>query len=278
MNDGQLDISTIIIVGVIAFIGVILLVVGMVVENRKSKLILRMLGVAFLMGAGVGLFVMSTQAREILTALAAFAAVIIAAFSINESRRIRQDSIERENRDRKERLVNEVTEWLRELEGRIFPKIAPIMSGTEDTLRRISSSPEIPPKTWLQLENIDRALGEMNALREGIKEAEYYQKLTLKLDKELSRLIEVTANNLKQREQLVFEEAKLPSDYDEKEKESQLIKELIENDDRPLEGLNLSDQAVATVRLARNTHTVRKSILNAVGKAIELKISLIEVG
>lgn len=277
MNSGQLDVSTIIIVGVLALIGAILLAVAMAVANRKNKRILRMVGIAFLMGAGVSLFVMSAELREILTAFAALVAVIIAAFSINESRRIRQDSFERESRDRKERLVNEVTEWLRELDGRIFTGPGAIASGTEDTLRRIRTSQKISIKTWLQLEEIDRALANLDAIREGIKEAEYYQKLTLKLNEELSSLIEVIANELKQRKQLVFEDAQYPSHYGEKDKESQLIKELIENDHRPLEGLGLSDRGTIIVRLGRNAGAIRKSILNAVDRAIELKASLIQV-
>jgi uncharacterized membrane protein len=270
MNSGQLDISTIIIVGVIAFIGVIVLVVG----NRKNKRILRMVGIAFLMGAGVGLFVMSAEVREILTALAALIAVIIAAFSINESRRIRQDSIERESRDRKERLVNEVTNWLRELESHIFFELGTIKSVAEDALLR---APEISRETWGRIYDLDIALANINALSAGIKEAEYYQRLTSKLNEGLSDLIEVIVNDLKQRKQLVIEQSKSPLDYGEMDKASQLMKELTENDDRPLEGMGLSDQAIISVRLTRNAHAIRKSILNAVDKAIELKTSLIQV-
>ena len=263
--------------GVVAIIGVILLAVG----NRKDKLMLRMLGIGFLMGAGVVLFVMlfakSAELREILTALAALVAVIIAAFSINESRRIRQDSIERESRDRTERLVNEVTKWLKELEDRIFPKLGTIISGISGIEDRLRKSPKIPLETWLQIEDLDLASGEMHGLAEGIKEAEYYQKLTLKLNEELSSLMEVIVNNLKQRRQLIIEDAKYPIDYSEKDKLSQLKKELIENADRPLEGLGLSDQVIIRVRIARNAGAVRKSILNAVDKAIELKASLIQV-
>ena len=99
---------------------------------------------------------------------------------------------------------------------------------------------------------------------------------------------------MKQRNQLVFEGAKSPSDYGEiigkthegmfrKETDKayhlrqELIRELIENDDRPLEGLSLSDQDIISVRLGRNAGAIRKSILNAVDKAIELKASLIQV-
>jgi len=283
MNNGQLDISTIIIAVVSAIIGAILFSVG----NRKNKRALRMLGIGFFLGAGVSLFVKSTELREILTAVAVVFAVIIAAFSIDESRRLRQDSIERESRDRKERLYDEVTKWLRELEIRIFPKLDTIKSVTEDILKRNSV---IPQETWHHLDELDHTLVQINSLSEGVKEAKYYQKLTLKLNKELGSLIEVVLNNLEQRKQLVVEDAESPTDYGEiihkiregtlgKEvnKEYQLTKDLIENDDRPLEGLDLSEQAIIHVQLARNAGAIRKSILNAVDKAIELKASLIKV-
>lgn len=281
MNNGQLDISTIIIVVVSAIIGAILFSVG----NRKNKRVLRMLGIGFFLGAGVSLFVKSTELREILTAAAAVFAVLIAAISINESRRLRQDSIERESRDRKDRLFDEVTKWLRELENRIFLKRGTIKSVTEDILKR---SPEISQETWHHLDELDHTLVEIGSLSEGIKEAKYYQNLASRLNTELSSLIGVILNNLEQRRQLVAEDAKSPIDYGEiirkihegtlgkeVDKEHKLTEDLIENDDRPLEGLGLSEQAITHVRLARNAGAIRKSILNAVDKAIELKTSLI---
>ena len=110
MSNEQLDIDTVIIVVVVAIIGTILLWVGV----KKKKRVLRFCGIGFFIGAGVSLFVKSTELREILTAMAAVFAVIIAAFSIDESRRLRQDSIDRERRDRRERLLNEIIEWAKE--------------------------------------------------------------------------------------------------------------------------------------------------------------------
>ncbi|MCJ7791528.1 MAG: hypothetical protein MUP49_03820 [Dehalococcoidia bacterium] len=222
--------------------------------------------------------------------ISAFATLIMAfaAFmSIEESRHIRQDSIKRESRDRTERLVNELTEWLRELGDRIFTKPGAIKPRLEDTLQK---SLKISQETWCQLEDLDVTIVETNALFEGIKEAEYYQKLTSNLNEELSSLIGVIVSNLKQRRQLVFESAKSPRDYgeivrkihegmleEEMEKEFSLIIELIENDDRPLEGLSLSDRDIIVIRLGRNAGATRKSISNAVDKAIEVKGSLIQV-
>ena len=268
MNNGPLDISTIIIVGVAIIIGVILLVMG----NRKNKRMLRIVGIGFCIGAGMTLFVESTELREILTAFAAVAAVIIAAFSIDQSRQIRQDSIERESRDRKERLINEVTEWLRELDNRVFPELGSIIkSKARDTLQG-----QMPPEARDQLYELEIILATADALSGGIKKAEYYQKLTSQLDEKLSSLIEVIVKYLNQRRPLIMEEIKYPLDYGKMDKAThQLIDELIKNDDKPLGNLALSNQAIAFIRVARNAHAIRKSILNAVDRAIEIKISLI---
>ena len=238
---------TIITVGVVASIGIVTLGVG----NWKSKPKLRMVGIGLLMGAAVSLFVMSAELREILTAFAALFAVIIAVFSIDESRRIRKDSIDREGRDRKERLIDEAAKWLRELESRIFPKHAAITSEILEEADRRRQTTNISPATWRLLDDSDRVLGEMHALAEGIKEAEYYRKLTLQLDEELSSSIEAIGNNLQQRRQLRVDNVEHARDHDEEDKDES--------------------------RFARNAGAIRESILNAIDKAIEVRVGLIRV-
>ena len=285
MNNGELNIITPITIVVTFIIGAILLVVGDKVGNKKKKQMLIIVGAAFIASTVISLFINSAEFREILVAFAAVFAAIIAALSIWQSRQIRQDSIEREDRDRKERLINEVTEWLRELENHIFREHGAIRSGFEDMMQR---SPKISRETWLQLDDLDIAFIEINSLSKGIKEAEYYQKLTSKLDEKLSGLIGLIMNNLKQRRQLAFEHAESPRDYsewvrkiyegtfgEEVEKEFSLIAELIANDDRSLEGLSLNDRDIIAIRLGRNSGATRESILNALDRAIDLKTSLI---
>lgn len=111
MNNEQLDIPTIVTAIVIAIIGLILFLVGRGLKKR----FMYSLGIAFFLGSGVSLFVKSAEIREILTAAASVFAVFIAAISINETRRIRSDSMDKENRDRKERLVNEIIDWATEV-------------------------------------------------------------------------------------------------------------------------------------------------------------------
>ena len=92
---------------IFALIGASLLWFGIKRKNRFMKA----LGTSLLGGAGVAVFVESAQLREILTAAASVFAIFISALSIDEARRLRKDSLDRENRDRKERLLNEIIEW-----------------------------------------------------------------------------------------------------------------------------------------------------------------------
>lgn len=61
------------------------------------------------------IFVYINQIREILVAFASVAAVVIAVYSYDQSRQIRKDTLDRENRDRKERLLNEIINWVEEV-------------------------------------------------------------------------------------------------------------------------------------------------------------------
>jgi Ca2+/Na+ antiporter len=263
-------------------IAIILFAMG----SWKNKRMLRTVGISLYVGFAVCLFIYWTEFREIIIALAAVAAVIIAAFSIYQSKQLRQDSIDRESRDRRERWLNEVAEWLRELEDEVLSRRHPIKSTFEDMLR---TKGQVPLDTWLQLDALHIALTETSVLSKSIREAEYYRKLTSKLDEGLSTFIGVVVSNLKQRRQLVFEDAKSPQGEiarkiqegtlrQEIEKNLPLMNELIENDDRPLEGLGLSNQDITVIHLGRNAKAIKQSVLDALARAIELKTNLIEVG
>lgn len=237
--------DTLIVPAAVAVIGIVLFVAG----SAKLRPRLRHLGVGAVMVAGTFLFVASTPFREILTASAPLVAIIIAVLSLTESRRLRQDSIERECRDRKQQLIDEVVEWLTELEGRIFPKPGPIASGTEDALRRIGRSRNIHPKVWLHLEDTEGILEEMHALYEGTKKAEYYRKLTSQLDPGLSSSMQAIIGKLTRRRQLHAEHTERGSAEQHKEASA----------------------------LAENAGAIRASVLEATDKAIELKVRLVQV-
>jgi len=271
MNNGQLDIITIITVGVFVIIGAILFAVG----NRKNKRMLRIVGIGFCIGAGMYLFVVWAELRGILTAFAAIVAVIIAAFSIDESRRIRQENIERESRDRKERLIDEVAKWLRELEVSIYPDLGILKSPPREAITADSKS---QVETLYHQYKTNIAIANADVLIASILKAQYYHRLASKLDEKLGGLIEVIVNNLEARLQLVREDMGSLRDYAKEKARSELIDELIDNADKPLEGLNLDKQADRTIRFGRNARAIRKAILDAVDRVIELKTSIIKVG
>ena len=268
MDIGQLDRNTMIILVAAGIIAIILFGIG----SWKNKRMVRIAGIGLYIGAGVCLFIFSPDFREIIVAFAAVVAAIIAALSIDQSRRMRKDSIDRESRDRKERLVNEVAEWLRELDGRIYAEHGVYQSFARDALKATS---EISPETWFRECKRDITFATVTTLFSCVKEADYYQVLAAKLDERLGILIAVVMNDLKQRMEIATKQMESPDSYGKEE--SQLIDELIENDDRPLEGLNLSEPAIITVRFGRNARAIRKSILNAIDRAIELRTSLIGV-
>jgi hypothetical protein len=209
------------------------------------------------------------------TLILAFAAFVSIYVTIGEGRRARQYSIERESSDRKERLIDEVAKWLRELEGYIFKPLA-VASRMED---KIMKMPKIPEKTWVASMSLDLAFDEIDALDRCIREARYYKRLTSQLDETLSGSIEVVMDYLEQRRKLHFE---APGgqllDYDTEDKEYSLVKELVEKDDKPVEGSGVSERNIIVVRFYRNKGAIKKSILEAFDRAIELKGSFIDVG
>ena len=278
MTNGQSDLRTIIIVGVIAVIGAILFAVG----SATHRLRLRYLGIAVLMGAGLFLFVVSAVLREVLTAFAALVAVIIAAVSINESRRIRQDTIERESRDRRERLLSEITKWLRELHAGIFTGLGGRGSLARD-LATAHSEAEV--EKLIHLYTLDLAYANVENLVSSISQAQYHQKLASKLDERLGGSLQAILEALDIRLRLAREEAERPHDSDTERKMSEpadkktaeLMDKLIEDALSPLEGVNLSEEAVRTIRLGRNALAIRAAIFTAIDRAIELEIDLTQV-
>jgi len=121
MNDETISITTIITLTITALIGLILIYIGSKKESRKQRFI----GFGFLLAAGVMFFVESAELRSTLTALAAVIAVIVSAMSFDESKQLRKETMEREIRDRNERIVREKRE-------RTIQLLTDIISWAED--------------------------------------------------------------------------------------------------------------------------------------------------
>lgn len=100
------DIFTLIVGIIIAVIGLIILFNGI---RRKGR-ILQAIGAAFIFSALIS-FLSVPETRELLLAGAAIAAIFLSMVSIYDSRRLRADGIEKDERNRKQSELNEITEW-----------------------------------------------------------------------------------------------------------------------------------------------------------------------
>ena len=251
-------------------VGITIILYGNVKRNRY----LNILGFAVFLFA---IFVVIDRYEGFAVKISAFATLVLAfaAFAaIDENRRNRQDSIERENLDRKERLVDEVAKWLRELVGRTLPKSGEFFFEEEDVLVKM---PKIDKETLLRARAADLAKAEWDALDVEIREAEYYQKLASQINEELSGLIKVVVINLIERMQLHVKAASNKVAYVETLWASKSLQELIINVDKTLEDSGLSDKDIIVVRFGRNARAIRNSVRDALGKVIELKISFVLV-
>lgn len=92
-------------------IGTIILIWGF---TRKG-LLLKTLGGGLTLGGTVFLFVNDETFRTILTAAAGVVVAVAVTFSLLQNTQLRKDTKERELRDRREALLNEITDWARSI-------------------------------------------------------------------------------------------------------------------------------------------------------------------
>jgi predicted RNA-binding protein Jag len=264
------DIYNAIVIIFIFAVGITVMIYGNDIRNRR----LTVLGFLIFL---VAVFTVIYKYEEFAVKISAFAALAVAfaAFAATEeNRRIRGDSVERESRDRKERLVDEVAKWLREIIGSILPKSGEFFFEEEDVLVKM---PEIDKEAFLRARAADLAKAEWDALDSGIREAEYYQKLASQINEELSGLIEVVVLKLIERMQLHVKAASSKVAYVETMWASKSLQELIVNTGKNLEDLDLSDQDIIVVGFGRNARAIRNSVRDAINKVIELKVSFVVV-
>ena len=267
------DIHNAIVILSIFAVGITVILHGNAKRNRK----LNVLGFAVFL---VAVFIVIDMYEGFAVKISAFAtlAVALAAFaSIEENRRVRQDSVERESRDRRERLVDEVAKWLRELEGHIFPEDSRLMTKISRIEDRLKGSPAIGVEKWLKIDDLDLAVVELVNIIKAMKEVEYYQKLTLQLDEGLSKLIGVIRNKVEERGDLRSEDIIYLRGHIKKAEEGQSVDELPKDDNRTLERSGSSEGDIISGKLERNYGALRESIQKGIEKAIEIKTSFIQV-
>jgi hypothetical protein len=228
----------------------------------------------------VAVFVVIYRYEEFAVKISAFAALLVAfaAFaSIEESRRVRQDSVERESRDRRERLVDEVAKWLRGLEGNISAASDTLMTKISRIEDRLKGSPAIDFEHWLKVDEMDLAVVELDNIMEAMNEVEYYQKLTLQLDGELSKLIGVIRKKIKERGNLRSEHITYIRGHMKKAVEGKSVDESPQDDNRTLKRSSSSEEDIINKKLEKNALALWKSIQKAIEKVIEIKTSFIKV-
>lgn len=105
-TSAEIDCVRIILGIIITVIGLVLLRIGI---PRKGRL---MVPIATLfLAAAVSIFLQFELIKENIVAFSSLAAVIIAAMSVDQVNRSRQDSIDKENRDRRQTQLDEIVEW-----------------------------------------------------------------------------------------------------------------------------------------------------------------------
>lgn len=228
----------------------------------------------------VGVFVVIYKYEEFAVKISAFAALLVAfaAFaSTEENRRIRRDSVERESRDRKERLIDEIARWLRELEGNIIPARGKVMTQISQIQDRMKGIKGIGFEQWLNIGEIDIDIVAVNNISVAMKEAEYYKKLILQIDEGLSKLVGVIGDDMEKRAIILSADITYRRGLLKKDKGGQSEDELPKDDNKTLEVSGSSREDIISGKLKRNGDTLRESIQKAIEKAIKLKVSLIEV-
>lgn len=266
------DIYNAIVIFFISGIGITVILYGNTIRNRY----LNVLGFLILLYVVI-IVIYRYEGLAVRVSAFATVAVAIAAFAaIEENRRIRQDSVKRESRERRERLVEEVAKWLRELWGHIFPMGSTLMSTISEMENRIKGSKGIDLKQWLKIKDLDIALVDLGNITEAMKEAEYYEKLTLQIDEGFSQLIGVVRNKLEERQKIRANDVMYRRDDMNKEKEGKSTDELTKDDNRALEKSGPSEEDIGK-ELDKNTNDMRESIQLAIEKAIELKAESINV-
>lgn len=186
-----------------------------------------------------------------------------------------------EQRDRKERYLNEILGWLREIDDRLFavPEL--------DIYKQIQEDKSLATKIGVTTAVIDRNrqlrvnITNLDILKREIRNAQYFEKLAVRLNTVFSELIKNILNLLKQREQLMRDSAMKSVDSPPVTEEivleeiksglPSLLTELIKADTKPLDGLNLREDNINTVLMGRNAKAIIESTNKTIDKAIELK-------
>ena len=130
----DMPISQILLLFAVFLIGLIILAIGFFRKKRTVEVV----GISLLIAVLIAFFVESQEVRDILVSFAIVVVAIISAANINESRNIRKESAEKEKRDRKERLLNEIIDWAEDIRKISSESIAPSEIVLDDPTMQIA--------------------------------------------------------------------------------------------------------------------------------------------
>jgi len=244
----EMPISQILLLSAVLLVGFIILAIGYSRKNRTVEVV----GASLLIAVVIAFFVESQEVRDILVSFAIVVVAIISAANINELRDTRQQSAEKENRDRKERLLNEVIDWSKTAIKRIFPEVKPISEAIKEAKdkRKIF---ELPDEAFEFTIRTEDAILESARLETEISEAEYLLKIATGIDDKLADLISTVVDKMKSRKDLLYKSEPFKPSSEKSTKDEQKWRNL----------------------LGGNARELRESLLNVTNKALEIKLNIL---
>ena len=134
---------------------------------------------------------------------------------------------------------------------------------------------KISDETWQVLTNVDRISHQLDSLHGEIKEGKYIQRLASKLNNDLVILINEIYRHLEQRKNLHSSKSALPTTILDI-KEGELTNKLLKDDTLDLNDFTLSERGRHSVLMGRNAGAIKRSVLHAIDKVVEIKASFIQ--
>jgi len=244
----DMPISQILLLFAVLLVGLIILAIGLVRKKRTVEVA----GISLLIAVLIAFFVESQEVRDILVSFAIVVVAIISAANINELRNIRKESAEKENRERKERLLNEITNWSKIAIKRIFPE-AKSPSEVIKEMKAKRNILELPDELFWSTIRTDNVILESTRLETEIREAECLLKIATWIDDKLADLISTVVDKMKSRKDLLYKSEPFKLNGEKSTKDEQKWTNL----------------------LGSNAGELRKSLLNVTNKALEIKLNLL---
>ncbi len=260
----------IIVIGVIVtlvFIGTI--IVGIALWNEPlAKCLFPFLAISE---------VFPTKAIALFTAGATFGTLFLALAMIYTLKTSR----DKENNDRKERLLNEIINWVKNIHNDLFSKPSEEMFPRWEERIAGKGYKDLPAQDVLNMDSLELDVSAVSVIGRLTRDGNYMEVIAGGIDGELVSLMHVAIEQMNHRLQLISEGSKFrkrtaPSADEmlEYTKNWDSLNKLIKDKEASLNGINEENQNL--VKLARNAGEIKDSADEIVKKAIRLKLSLLD--